>query len=339
MIAKDNSAVEYVGAAKRAWNRMEIILFRPFDMGKWFALGFTAWLATILQSSSGGGGPDFSYSGENTQHSVEGLKGEVATFLDQYGIMILIIFGLVFLVMLAIAMVLAWVQARGHFMFLDNVIRNRALVKRPWKKFRRQGNTLFLWNIAVGLIFLLALGFVAAIGVLSVYPYIKYGSKVFLAVSGVSLAGFLGLALIILGAYIGCFLKDFVTPLMRARDLTVLPAWKCFLELFKKMPGTFLLYGLFKTGLLILVNIAVAGVVIATCCMAGCLLAIPYIGTVIYLPVLVFHRSLGPEFLAQFAGQPDLPPADLSPPPVPAATAPLAKDAVATGISSNPPAC
>ena len=41
-------------------------------------------------------------------------------------------------------------------------------------------------------------------------------------------------------------------------------------------------------------------IVLCTCCIAGCFLAIPYIGTVLLLPVLVFTRAYSLHFLAQF---------------------------------------
>ena len=40
--------------------------------------------------------------------------------------------------------------------------------------------------------------------------------------------------------------------------------------------------------------------VVVTCCIAGCLMMIPYIGTVLLLPILVFSRAYSLHFLAQF---------------------------------------
>jgi hypothetical protein len=48
------------------------------------------------------------------------------------------------------------------------------------------------------------------------------------------------------------------------------------------------------------ITIGIIIVVLATCCVAGCLLGIPYLGTVLFLPVLVFLRSYSACFLAQF---------------------------------------
>ena len=37
-----------------------------------------------------------------------------------------------------------------------------------------------------------------------------------------------------------------------------------------------------------------------TCCIAGCLMLIPYIGTVVLLPVLVFGKSYSLYYLGQY---------------------------------------
>ena len=39
--------ISCVTPVDRAWNRMVAMLFKPFEIGKWFALGFTAWLARL----------------------------------------------------------------------------------------------------------------------------------------------------------------------------------------------------------------------------------------------------------------------------------------------------
>ena len=41
-------SIEYIEALSRAWNRMTTALFEPFDIGKWFVLGFTAFLAGLF---------------------------------------------------------------------------------------------------------------------------------------------------------------------------------------------------------------------------------------------------------------------------------------------------
>jgi len=54
------------------------------------------------------------------------------------------------------------------------------------------------------------------------------------------------------------------------------------------------------TGLLVI------AIVILTCCCAGCLLALPYLGTVLFLPVLTFSRSYSLYYLAQYGPEWDV---------------------------------
>jgi hypothetical protein len=53
-------------------------------------------------------------------------------------------------------------------------------------------------------------------------------------------------------------------------------------------------------------GVVVLAAVIATCCIAACLLALPYLGTVLLLPVLVFQRAYSLYYLAQLGPKYDL---------------------------------
>jgi hypothetical protein len=72
------------------------------------------------------------------------------------------------------------------------------------------------------------------------------------------------------------------------------------------------LYLLFQIVMSIVIAILVLAVVIATCRIACCLMVLPYVGTVVLLPMLVFERSYSLYYLAQFgpayAVFPPLPP-------------------------------
>jgi hypothetical protein len=43
-----------------------------------------------------------------------------------------------------------------------------------------------------------------------------------------------------------------------------------------------------------------------TCCILGCVLMIPFLGTVLLLPILVFKRSYSLYYLAQYGEQFDV---------------------------------
>ena len=57
---------------------------------------------------------------------------------------------------------------------------------------------------------------------------------------------------------------------------------------------------LFQLVLAMAIGLVVIAAVVVTCCCAGCLMMLPYIGTVVLLPVLVFERSYSLYYLGQF---------------------------------------
>ena len=59
---------------------------------------------------------------------------------------------------------LAWVGARGRFIFTDCIVRNRGAVVAPWTEYRREGNSLFLFSLVVALALIaIALGGIAPV--------------------------------------------------------------------------------------------------------------------------------------------------------------------------------
>ena len=108
------------------------------------------------------------------------------------------------------------------------------------------------------------------------------------------------LALMVIFGYISLFLKDFVVPIMYKHKLPVCKAWLKFFSLFGKHIGSFIVYGLFIFVLMIAVAIGVIFLALATCCIGLLLIAIPFVGAVILLPVSYTFRAFSIEFLGQF---------------------------------------
>jgi len=104
-------------------------------------------------------------------------------------------------------------------------------------------------------------------------------------------------------ALIQKFTVDFVVPIQFLRGGKCLAAWREFYALLKAYPGQFVLYILFQIVLGIAIGVITLFAIIITCCCAGCLLALPFIGTVVMLPVLIFARSYSAYFFAQFGPQ------------------------------------
>ena len=113
--------------------------------------------------------------------------------------------------------------------------------------------------------------------------------------------GFLFVFLVV--GYISTMLGNFVVPLMHRNKVTATQAWKTFLALHASKTGSFVLFFLRTILISLGTAAAVFALVFGTCCIAVIPLIIPYLGTVILLPIHVFVRLLGPEFLRQFGGE------------------------------------
>jgi MFS family permease len=305
--------IAYLEPFERAWERMKLALFRPFDLHKWFVVGFNAFLAGMMESRNGSvgernrGDMTFREFLDLPQRGWEWLTSHPGWFIA---------IGFLVAVLIVVGVVLLWLSSRGKFMFLDNVVHNRAEVAKPWREFQKEGDSLFLWRLVFGLISLAIFAAFAVfffVGARELYDA-GFGQRVpILFLIGLGLT-FL-LLLIIIG-YISLFLNDFVVPIMAKDRLSAVAAWRRFLPLLGHHPFHFILYGIIILILYVLFVVVVIVAGLVTCCIGWLLLVIPYIGTVVTLPVWYTFRAFSLEFLAQFGPEYRLfaPPAETSGP-------------------------
>jgi hypothetical protein len=123
----------------------------------------------------------------------------------------------------------------------------------------------------------------------------------------VAVPGFIILGLTIFALLIALFLVkkftfDFVVPIMSLRMIGCMAGWREFRAILSANKLRFTLYLLFQIVIKIVIGVMVGiGVCIGFClCCISCLLLIPYIGTVILLPVLVFERAYSLCYLQQY---------------------------------------
>ncbi len=282
------------------------ILFQPFDLGKWFVIGFCAFLA-YLGEGGGGGGTGFNPGGDH--QGARGV-GEAFHHARDYVVAnlywIIPVAAVVAFVILVIWMLIAWLSSRGKFMFLHCVALNRGEVAIPWRKYGAQGDSLFLFRFIVGL--LAVVPFVALVAVAVVLGIgLASGTEAAVGAIVAVIVAVLGVLLLALLYWVFTrVLNDFVVPIMYLRQVRCLEAWRIALPLVQSSLPGILLYLLFRILLAIATGAVVIACVLITCCIAGCLMAIPYIGTVLLLPVLVFERSYALHFLSQFGVEYDV---------------------------------
>jgi hypothetical protein len=277
-----------------AWARAKRMLFRAGDWPeRWFVTGFAAFLAGLTGygvSWQGHVGP-WSDGGLFPGGFARGLAVDPALLLF---VGALSVFGLV------VWVALLWVSSRARFVFLDNVVAERPAIGDPWSRYAREGNSLFLWRLLFSLVSFAAAMVVVGPPILAGTAAAAFGGRPALGLGGAALGALFGLVLGVTVAYVTCFLDSFVVPIMFRDRLTAIDAWKKFLPLLRSHPAEFVLYGLLLLVLLVATMLVLVAAGIMTCCIGLLLMALPYIGTVVLLPVWVTYRGYGAEFLAQF---------------------------------------
>lgn len=277
------------------------ILFKPFEIGKWFTLGFCSFLAGMGEGGGCGGGgggggggagpaPGGAPGGFPAGGSISSMDWAIVGPLIAVGIILVI--GLVIL--------LTWLRSRGQFMFIDGVVHNRGAVKEPWKRFRELGNSLFGFNLVFAVVALAALAAIAVIGFAIAWPDIQ--AKAFRGAGLVGLLVSIGLILPTSLAIliVSLLLNEFVVPTMYLRGERVMTAWATVRrEVLPNRFWTIVLFFLMRFVLSLGIAIAAVIATCATCCIA----ALPYIGSVILLPLSVFMKAYTLHFLEQFGDQ------------------------------------
>ena len=302
--------ISYSRPLSLGFQRMKKALFQPFDITKWFRVGFTAWLAGLTDCSGGSGGNNSGGQYNNWDEVFNFPQTAWNWLMDNPVWANLILFGIVLLII--VISVLIWVSSRSKFMFLHNVVHDNAEISNPWHEYRKEGNSLFVFEFFYGWFAFAVFALFAAFCFISARDlYFGDSPKAVIFYSVLQMV-LLFIAYLLVFGYTSLFLKNFVVPLMYKYRIGVLSAWGKFLLLFGRRFFTFLLYGLFVFVLGIGVAMGIIFFALITCCVGLLLLAIPYIGSVVLLPVSYTYRAFSIEFLAQFGADFNLfPPEEL----------------------------
>lgn len=293
-----------------AWQRMKYFLFQPFDLGKWFVVGFAAFLASLGDRSSGGGGDlGWKFSDVLDRKANDDWSGNMESWSDSAGeyldhivsnAWMFALAGFLMILGLALVVLLLWLSSRGRFVLLDNLVTGKAGITAPWRQHARLGDSLFRWQIVFTLACLLVFGVFAVLAVMLFLPIGVLGIHEAVAIPLVIMLGSLGFILIVTAVYVEFFLHNFVVPIMYRHGLNCSGAWSRFQTLFSQYPGWFVLYGLVYLMVSIAGTLALLLGGFLTCCLGLVLLMLPYISSVVSLPLTVWLRYWGLEFLGQF---------------------------------------
>jgi hypothetical protein len=262
------------------------ILFQPFELKKWFVIGFAAWLATL---GSGGGGFNYQFDRRDEVQRINDAISQIPHPILVFGISFLIILVLVLIVLCD------WLRARGRFMFIECIVKNRGTISEPWREFQKEGNSYFLFSLVFAVIFV-------SFAALSSLPLVVLAIKSHDNLRGdrldvyalAAIAVWIFVVLLVILAW--SLIASFMVPVMYRRRCRAYEAFRAVLSLIAAHPGEIVLYCLF----LIVLVIATALISCFATCITCCVAALPYIGTVILLPVFVLLRSFSLVFLRQF---------------------------------------
>lgn len=274
-----------------AFELMKKILLQPFDIKKWLVIGFAAWLANL----GGGGGGSFNYQ-YNRREGVQKLNETISQIPHP-----ILVAGICVLICCVVALIIlfAWLRARGCLMFIDCIVKNRGAIAEPWRDFRKEGNSYFLFSLLVGFAFLI---FAALLSFPFMLPIIRgvtflHIHDVYL-ISTIAAWAFVMILLVVAWSLIA----NFMVPVMYRQRCRASIAFRIVVRSIAAHPGEIFLYCLFLVVLVLATAIVACIATCATCCIA----AIPYIGTVILLPVFVLLRSFSLLFLRQFGSDYDV---------------------------------
>ncbi len=264
------------------------ILFQPFDFRKWLVIGFAAFLSGHF---AGIGfnlpSPFGNFESHRATHEV---IPSYSAHWEPWVVTLVVVLGLFFL---AFVIVLMWLKARGNFIFTDCIVRNRAAIAEPWREYRKEGNSYFLFVLVLMFAVLALAGLILAtafgLGWLKQDTW-KSGSVAFIAFI---VFLFVFWIFVIIFVSIATY---FMVPVMYRKRCRAVQAFREVTSVMKHHVSSFLLFCLFGIVLLLAALMIGALVTCATCCLA----ALPYVGTVILLPVFVCLRAFILAFLRQF---------------------------------------
>ena len=321
--------IDFTRAFDSAWERMQVILFRPFDIGKWFAIGLSAFLAGLIQGGNGLNSMpntnDFktithptTVHAQTTPPSVHDMISKMlapfsSTHLSMSVFVVAFIVGLI--VGFGILILFAWLGSRGQFMFLDNIVRNRGEIGWPWSHYARQANSYMIFYLLVVFASCLVILPILAIVVIMCIPLYQQERWP----TGGEVGGFIALGIVYFVASIALttflfLFREFGAAIMFRRGITVRPALAEVFKIIARHPGSIIVFILLR----IAIYIGVVILAIVICCFTLCIGQLPYIGTVILLPVLIFVKCFSLDCLAQFGPEYDVFTVDVPPtPPLP----------------------
>src|SRR5262249_35160932 len=227
-----------------AFEVMKKMLFQPFDFKKWLVIGFAAWLASL----GAGGGGSFNY-GPNGNEDVQKVTAAISQIPQP-----ILVLGISLLIILVVVLVVVfgWLRARGGFMFIDCIVKNRGAIAEPWREYQKEGNSYFIFSLVIAFVFIV---FAALLSVPLIILAIKADDYLYLHRHRLDAYELLAIAawvfVILLVIMVLALIAGFMVPVMYRRRCRAYEAFRAVVSLIAAHPGEIVLYCLFLIVLVI----------------------------------------------------------------------------------------
>lgn len=238
------------------------VLFKPFDLKKWMLLILIAFLAGSLSNGCNLNFNNNSQEATNQEHvrtedgavkppetgASQPLSPEQRRFVITLAIIVVA-------AAVALMIFLIWLGSRFSFVFLDDIVKNDASIKAPFKANRELGNSYFLFNLsAMSLILVLFAGIVYLGGVslvkADVFTKTVTNIKQVMEILLMALPYLIMLTVLFLTAgVIFLIASNFVIVVMFKDRIKIMRAWAKVWGLLRKNTMNFILYLLLRIGL------------------------------------------------------------------------------------------
>lgn len=280
---------------EQSFTRTGEVLFKHGTFPGWLTLGFAAFIAFLFE----GMGFEFQLNATPPVPAPQPGQGPLDYLRDHLGIALPWVLGgggLLLAMLIALGLVVLWLRCRGRFIFLRGVLTARPAVVEPWRSLGPRGDNLFQFWAVLAIVSgaLFALVLIGGVGL----GWNDLQQRQFTARGAAALALLIGGGGVVAISYplAKLLMDELLVPTMYARGVGWREGWRTVhREIVRVHPGPLALYLLVRLGAALVLGVLEGAMVCMTCCLA----AVPYVGSVILLPLIVFRRVLAITFLEQ----------------------------------------
>jgi hypothetical protein len=297
-----------VGSFTDAIQRVGLLMFQPFDPMRWLTLALCLWL-----SSCGNSGGSF-----NTDiPDLSGITGNNSP-LDPYlqdGTAMMVV-GTIVVMLMLLAMVVGvviwvwktFVNSRGHFMFIDQVVDPHATLMSSLVTLGEEANQLFAFRLALDAVSGVLAFLMVVVGmVLGALGYFFRAEITELDPTLILIGSIVGVVCFILAilvmvfvslvsAVIRCIVYEFTVPIMYSQRIGMVEAVQRTVAVAQTQATPILIYILLKIAISVPLGVFMVVITLLLCCISW----IPGVVITLLAPLLALIRIWTLEFVSQW---------------------------------------